>query len=68
LSSVDVLLEELADEARSYLKLLERLKAKPSDYERERLEGDLYTSIAHFKIHSEMTLDYLDELSYRLPE
>ncbi len=68
LSAADTLLEELAEEARHYLELLERLKANPSDYERGHLEGDLYASVSHFKSHSEVTLECLDELVEGLPE
>ncbi len=68
LETSDTLLEELAEEAKDYLELLERLRANLGGYERDKLEGDLYASISHLKSHSTITLECLDELAERLPE
>jgi hypothetical protein len=64
----DTLLLELADEAKRYLRLLEKLKSLPAGDEREDVEAELYASISHFRSHSEITLECLDELVERLPE
>lgn len=68
LGAADTLLEELADEATRYLRLLERLRHASTDDEREDLEADLYASISHFKSHSVVTLECLDDLVDALPE
>ena len=67
LHTSDVLLNELADEARRYLELLERLKAATGEH-RDDLEGELYASVSHFRSHSEVTLECLDELLDALQE
>lgn len=67
LNTSDTLLSELAEEARTYLALLDKLKMATTE-EREILEAKLYASISHFKTHSEVTLECLDELSEALPD
>lgn len=67
LHASDVLLAELADEARRYLGLLEQLKEATGE-RREALEGELYASISHFRSHSEVTLECLDDLLDALPD
>lgn len=64
----DTLLEELADEARAYLALIERLRDLPEGDERDTAQGELYASISHLKSHSEATLERLDDLVDALPE
>lgn len=64
----DTLLRELAEEAERYLATLKKLETLPEGEERDNLEGDLYASISHFKTHSEVTLECLDELVDALPE
>ena len=68
LSTGDTLLSELAEEAQRYLRLLERLEQATADDEREDLEAELYASISHFKSHSEVTLEYPNDLSDFLPD
>jgi CHASE3 domain sensor protein len=68
LSTGDTLLTELAEEAQRYLRLLERLEQATADDEREDLEAELYASISHFKSHSEVTLEYLNDLGEMLPD
>jgi|FLYL01.1.fsa_nt_gi uncharacterized membrane protein YccC len=67
LHASDVLLAELADEARRYLGLLEQLQ-EATDERREELEGELYASISHLRSHSEVTLECLDDLLDALPD
>jgi hypothetical protein len=64
----DTLLRELAEEAERYLAMLKKLESLPEGEERDDLEGALYASISHFKAHSEVTLECLDELVAALPE
>jgi hypothetical protein len=47
------LFDELSDEARQYLKLVERLKTLPPEHlEREGLEDQLFSSLAHLAAHA----------------
>ncbi len=68
LNASDTLLAELADEAKSFLNLLVRLKDAKSLEAREDLEAELYASISHLKSHSEITLECLDDITDGLPE
>ena len=67
LHTSDVLLRELAEEARRYLDLLGQIETATGE-RREDLESELYASISHFKTHSEVTLECLDDLLDALPE
>ncbi|CAN5741589.1 hypothetical protein BH24DEI2_BH24DEI2_07440 [soil metagenome] len=67
LHTSDVLLLELAAEAKCYLDLLGQLETATGE-RREDLEAELYASISHFKTHSEVTLQCLDDLLDALPE
>ena len=58
----DMLLKELADEAKRYIAILKRLKTLPAGDERDEAEGDLYGSIAHLAAHSEQLREHLDRL------
>lgn len=64
----DLLLEELADEARHYLDLIARLREMPDGDEREDVEADLYASISHLAGHAGVMLEHLDDLADRLPD
>jgi hypothetical protein len=68
LNASDTLLSELAEEARRYLGILEKLEGELSLSEREDLEAELYASVSHFKSHSEITLECLDDITDGLPE
>lgn len=67
LHTSDVLLRELADEARRYLDLLRQLE-DATDQRREEVESELYASISHLRSHSEITLECLDDLLDALPD
>jgi hypothetical protein len=60
--SEDVLLKELAAEARHYLDLLGQLQTLPEGDERDTKEGKLYGSIAHLGGHSRLLQKRLDKL------
>jgi hypothetical protein len=64
----DRLLDELADECRRYLTLLETLGNSPKSERREDLEGELYASISHLAGHGGLLLEHLDDLLDELPE
>jgi hypothetical protein len=64
----DRLLDELADECRRYLTLLDTLGDLPKSGGREDLEGELYASISHLAGHGSLLLEHLDELVDELPE
>jgi hypothetical protein len=64
----DRLLDELAEECRRYLTLLETLGDLPNSDGREDLEGELYASISHLAGHGSLLLEHLDELVDELPE
>jgi hypothetical protein len=64
----DRLLDELAEECRRYLTLLETLGNLPNSDGREDLEGELYASISHLAGHGSLLLEHLDELVDELPE
>jgi hypothetical protein len=59
----DMLLHELADEAKRYLALLARLESLPEGDERDELEGELYGSIAHLASHSSQLQEHLEMLA-----
>jgi hypothetical protein len=49
----NTLWNELADEARHYLELVEALKKLPADHpDRDVLETSLYGSLSHLEIHA----------------
>ena len=55
------LLDELGSESRHYLELFEQLKIKDlTEDERDILIGKLEASIGHLHVHSEVTLEKLN--------
>jgi hypothetical protein len=54
--------DELADEAKTYLALLERLKVTPLDApEREGLEDEIISSLNHLVVHGSVLYSKVDE-------
>jgi len=50
--------EELAEEAERYAALVRQLKTMPlNDPRRTELEGELYASLSHLKVHAKLLLE-----------
>ncbi len=57
----NILIEELAAEAKIYVSLVRRLKSMPeNDPGRADIEGELYGSIAHLSVHATLLLEEID--------
>jgi hypothetical protein len=59
----EILLDELAEEAKRFVELLEELKGTPKDSEKyDELDGEVYASVVHLKVHAATLQESLDEI------
>lgn len=59
----DILLDELVEEAQDFIALRQELKRTPKDSEKyDELDGKVYASLVHLKVHAGTLQESLDEV------
>lgn len=64
----ELLWDELLEETRTLDRLVAKLRACPAGLEREQLEEDLLSSLAHIRTHSAMLEDSVTEALFKADE